>query len=191
MGLTVCINLFRNVIGRIILFKISLMNKTLAILSFLIVSTFIFRIGLAQSSQDEAAVKEVVNKLFKAMEVGDSAMLRSTFYSHVSLGTVVKDKSGNTVLRPESSIDAFAKAVGTPHKEVWHEDIWNVKVQLDGDFAQVWCDYSFHVDKTFSHCGVDAFNLIKTKDGWKIFHLADTRRKTGCDLPKEITDKYK
>lgn len=167
------------------------MKKTFVFPALLVVSTLIANPGWAQSSGDEAAVKDVINKLFKAMEVGDSAMLRSAFYSHVSLGTVVKDKSGNAVLRPETSIDAFAKAVGTPHKEVWHEDIWNVKVQLDGDFAQVWCDYSFHIDKTFSHCGVDAFNLIKTKDGWRIFHLADTRRKTGCNLPKEITDKYK
>jgi hypothetical protein len=147
--------------------------------------------ALAQSSTEEAAVKAVVTKLFKAMELGDSAMLTSTFYKPVTLATIVRDKSGNTVLRPESSIDEFAKAVGTPHKEIWHEEIWDVKVQLDGDFAQAWCDYAFYVDKTFSHCGVDAFHLIKSKDGWKIFHLADTRRKTGCNVPKEIADKYK
>lgn len=167
------------------------MKKTFIVLTLISVSTLISNPLLAQAADDEASVKEVVNRLFKAMELGDSAMLRSAFYSHVTMGTIVKDKGGNTILRPESSIDAFAKAVGTPHKEVWHEDIWNVKVQLDGDFAQVWCDYSFHVDKTFSHCGVDAFQLIKSKDGWKIFHLADTRRKTGCNLPKEITEKYK
>lgn len=167
------------------------MKNTFKILTLLIVSTFISPSLLAQTANEEASVKEVINRLFKAMELGDSAMLRTAFHSHVTLGTILKDKNGNTVLRPESSIDEFAMAVGTPHKQVWHEDIWDVKVQLDGDFAQVWCDYAFHTDKTFSHCGVDAFQLIKTKDGWKIFHLADTRRKTGCNLPKEITDKYK
>lgn len=167
------------------------MKKIFKVSMLLIVSTLISIAARAQTANDETSVKEVINRLFKAMELGDSAMLRSTFYDHVSVATVAKDKNGNTVLRPESSIDDFAKAVGTPHKEVWHEDIWNVKIQLDGDFAQVWCDYSFHIDKTFSHCGVDAFNLIKVKDGWKIFHLADTRRKAGCAVPKEITDKYK
>jgi hypothetical protein len=167
------------------------MKRACTIIALLIVSTSISYQASAQVNNEEASVKEVVNRLFKAMELGDSAMLRSAFYHHVTLGTIVRDKSGNTVLRPESSIDEFAKAVGTPHKEVWHEDIWDVTVQLDGEFAQVWCDYSFHVDKNFSHCGVDAFQLIKSKDGWKIFHLADTRRKTGCNLPKEISDKYK
>src|SRR5688572_18550509 len=114
------------------------MKNTLRLLASIIVFTCFSNSLYAQAGNEEASVKEVVTRLFKAMELGDSAMLRSAFHNHVTLGTIVKDKSGNTVLRPESSINEFAKAVGTPHKEVWHEDIWNVKVQLDGDFAQVW-----------------------------------------------------
>ncbi|HEY0771483.1 MAG TPA: nuclear transport factor 2 family protein [Sphingobacteriaceae bacterium] len=167
------------------------MKKSLVIVFIAVLVTISGTISVAQTSADETAVKAVVTKLFKAMELGDSAMLKSTFHRPVTLVTIVKDKAGNAVLRPESSIDEFAKAVGTPHKEVWHEEIWDVKVQLDGDLAQVWCDYAFYIDKTFSHCGVDAFHLIKTKDGWKIFHLADTRRKNGCTVPREISDKYK
>jgi hypothetical protein len=165
--------------------------KKACVVVLIIVSTLNWKSTSAQAFNDEASVKDVLTKVFKAMELGDSAMLRTAFYSQVTTVTVARDKNGNTVLRSESSVDGFAKAVGTPHKEVWHEDIWDVKVQLDGDFAQAWCDYSFHHDKTFIHCGVDAFHLIKTKEGWKIFHLADTRRKTGCNLPKEILDKYK
>jgi hypothetical protein len=167
------------------------MKKPSIFLTSLLVFTMICSSISAQTQNDEASVKEVVNRLFKAMELGDSAMLRSAFYSHITMGTVVRDKSGNTVLRAEDSIAEFAKAVGTPHKEIWHEEIWAVKTQLDGDFAQVWCDYAFYVDKTFSHCGVDSFHLIKSKDGWKIFHLADTRKKAGCNVPEEIADKYK
>lgn len=165
--------------------------KSLTVFFIAFLLTFSADVAIAQVSNDEASVKAVVAKLFKAMELGDSAMLTSTFYKPVTLGTIVRDKNGDTVLRPESSIADFAKAVGTPHKEVWHEEIWAVKVQLDDNFAQVWCDYAFYIDKTFSHCGVDAFQLIKSKGGWKIFHLADTRRKTGCNVPKEIGDKYK
>lgn len=165
--------------------------KSLNVFFFLVATVCLSDTARAQTQDEEAAVKAVVTKLFKAMELGDSAMLTSTFHKPVTLGSIFRDKNGNTVLRPESSINDFAKAVGTPHKEIWHEEIWNVKVQLDGDFAQVWCDYAFYADKTFSHCGVDSFHMIKTKDGWKIFHLADTRRKNGCNVPKEISDKYK
>ena len=157
----------------------------------LVLTTLVSPIALAQSSSEEGAVKDVVAKLFKAMELGDSAMLTSTFHKPVTLATIFRDKTGTTQLRPDSSIDECAKAVGTPHKEVWHEEIWNIKVQVDGDLAQVWCDYAFYADKNFSHCGVDAFHLVKSKDGWKIFHLADTRRKAGCNVPKEISEKYR
>lgn len=157
---------------------------------------FTFGLFISASAQknttatDEATVQQVIADLFKGMEKGDSALVHSTFAREVTLATMARDKNGNPILHRESSLDGFLKAVGTPHKETWYEEIWNVKIQLDGDFAQAWCDYAFYIDKTFSHCGVDAFHLHKGKDGWKIFHLADTRRKTGCDIPKKIQSKH-
>jgi len=32
----------------------------------------------------------------------------------------------------------------------------------------VWAPYDFWIDGKLSHCGTDAFDLIKTEDGWKI-----------------------
>ena len=32
----------------------------------------------------------------------------------------------------------------------------------------------------FSHCGVDAFQLAKYQEGWKVVTLADTRQREGC-----------
>jgi hypothetical protein len=145
----------------------------------------------AQSSSEEAAVTDAINKMFKAMELGDSAMLHSVFAKKWTDGTITRNKEGNVVLIRHDSPKGFLEAVGTPHKEVWHEEIWNLKVQIDGDFAQAWCDYAFYADKNFSHCGVDAFHLVKEQSGWKIFHIADTRRKQGCIIPQNILDKYK
>lgn len=148
--------------------------------------------GVARSqSADEAAIKRVITQLFTGMEKGDSAMVHAAFTPTVTMATVYRDKTDAPTLRRESSLDEFLKAVGTPHPQIWYEEIWNVKVQVDGDFAQAWCDYAFYVGDTFSHCGVDAFQLFRDKQGaWKIFHLADTRRKTGCNIPKEIERKH-
>src|SRR6478609_1789714 len=145
--------------------------------------------SLAQTAQDE--VREVINRLFTSMEKGDSAKLHSTFAKQVTMATVSRDKSNSPVIKYESSIDDFLKAIGTPHPEVYYEEIWNVKIQIDGDFAQAWCDYAFYVGNKFSHCGVDAFNLFKGKEGWKIFHLADTRRKDNCSIPVDIQARHK
>jgi hypothetical protein len=147
--------------------------------------------GFGQAANDENAIKEVIRGLFKGMELGDSAMVHAAFSRSPTMATVFRDQQQNPALRQESSLKGFLTAVGTPHKEVWYEEIWNINVQQDGDFAQVWCDYAFYAGKNFSHCGVDAFHLHKGKDGWKIFHLADTRRKTGCEIPKEIQERRK
>jgi hypothetical protein len=146
---------------------------------------------MAQPNPDEQLVKDVIVQLFKNMELADTAKMRSAFANEVSMATVTRDKNGSTVVQRENAIDGWLKAIGTPRKDILFEEIWNVKVQLDGDFAQAWCDYAFYRGNTFSHCGVDAFQLYKGKDGWKIFHVADTRRKDNCTIPQQIQDKHK
>jgi hypothetical protein len=143
----------------------------------------------AQASE-EASIAEVINKLFTGMHNHDTVMVRSAFGDKVTLATVVRNREGKHVLRLEEFGD-FIKILGKPSAEPLTEEIWNLKIQIDGAFAQAWCDYGFYVGKNFSHCGVDAFQLIKTQDGWKIFNLADTRRKDGCNVPEEIQKKYK
>lgn len=143
-------------------------------------------------SGDEAKVIDAINNLFKSMQTNDTILFKSVFADQVTMATVTKNKEGKVVLQRDNSITGFMKAIAKPNpKGALNEEIWNIKVQLDGDFAQVWCDYAFYVGNTFSHCGVDAFQLSRTTDGWKIFHLADTRRKEACTIPWHIIDKHK
>jgi hypothetical protein len=153
----------------------------------LVISSFVLE---AQTSE-EASVTEVINRLFSGMHKADSTMVRSTFDKEVTMATAMRNKEGNPVLRREYSINDFVKSVGKKPPEPYAEEIWNLKVQIDGDFAQVWCDYAFYIGNTFSHCGVDAFQLYKSKEGWKIFHLADTRRKDNCIIPEDIQKKHR
>lgn len=143
----------------------------------------------AQASALE--IKVVIERLFKGMQVGDSAMVRSVFHKDVTMATVYRNRENVAMVRRESSIEDFVKSVGTPRVDALNEEIWGLTIQQDGDFAQAWCDYAFYSGKKFSHCGVDAFHLFKTENGWKIFHLADTRRSTNCNIPASISEKYK
>jgi hypothetical protein len=144
---------------------------------------------VAQTTE-ESSIQLVIQKVFTAMHTGDTLLLKSAFADEVTMATVLKNKEGKAVVRRELLKD-FIAAVGQPQPEPLTEEIWNIKVQIDGGFAQAWCDYAFYVGKRFNHCGVDAFQLYKADDGWKIFHLADTRRKDGCAVPEEIQKKYK
>jgi hypothetical protein len=144
-----------------------------------------------QAKSDEKKVREPIDRLFLGMSQADSAMVHSAFADEVTMATIAKDKNGKPYVRHESSIDGFLKAVRTPHTEVWSEPIWDLKIAIDGNFAQAWANYAFYRGNKFSHCGVDAFHLFKGANGaWKIFHLADTRQTEGCSVPVEVSSRF-
>ncbi len=135
----------------------------------------------ATANADTAAVMTVVRTLFDGMRKGDSAMVRSVFDPRVRMITVSM-RNGAPRITVEQGVDAFAKAVGTPHPDVWDERIRNERVSIDGDLASVWVDYAFFAGPTFSHCGIDHFLLVRQDGGaWKVLELADTRRTSGCE----------
>lgn len=156
----------------------------------LVIFLFISALSNAQSNTTKSAVMRPITALFTGMNLGDSAMVHSAFVKDPNMGSIAKDKSGNVVLR-KSELTDFLNSVGTPHAEPWSEPIWDAKIDIDGDFAQVWVKYAFYLGTKFSHCGVDAFHLIKEGTEWKIFHLVDTRQTTGCKVPPSISNKFK
>jgi hypothetical protein len=165
--------------------------KRFHLLVYVLVCTFC-EPAFGQSSGDEQAIEKLLEKLFKGMELGDSAMVHSTFSDRATMATVSRGKDNQTVLRQNANaLKAFLDAVGTPHAETWHEEIWDTKIQTDGNFAQVWCAYAFYRGKAFSHCGADSFHVYKTSDGWKFFHLAYSIRTTDCNIPEKIQSKHK
>ena len=131
------------------------------------------------SSQDKG-VETTINNLFKGMLQGDSSMVHQSFHDEVSMYTTFIDAEGNHQLR-KGSLSAFLNAVGTPHDEEWNEVVSDLKINVDDGLAEAWMNYSFYRGEEFSHCGVNAMQLIKVKDQWKIIHLIDTRRKENCN----------
>ena len=65
---------------------------------------------------------------------------------------------------------------------MWDERIGDIDVRIDGGLATAWMPYAFYLGDRFSHCGVNAFHLTLTSEGWKILHITDTRRTTDCDV---------
>ena len=137
-----------------------------------------------ERSEEEAAVLAVVDAMFDAMRAGDSTAFRAVLHPSAT-GASVFVRDGQPVIARETSLEGFVQAVGTPHEEVCDERIWDVEVRVDGNLATVWTPYAFHLGDQLSHCGVDAFQLFKDTDGWKVFHIADTRRREGCEVPAD------
>lgn len=129
---------------------------------------------------DEQAIADVVETLFDGMRAGDSSMVRSVFHPQVRMVTSFRNQQGPQV-NVENDLTGFVTAVGTPHEEVWNEKIANLRIMTDGDFGMAWMEYGFFAGERFSHCGIDLMELVRTSTGWKIIHLADTRRRAGCE----------
>lgn len=134
----------------------------------------------AAQNKDKESIALLIDTLFDGMREGDSSKVASVFHSDVTMYTSYTDKEGEKKIS-KGELKTFLKAVGTPHDNIWDEKIWNTKILIDSGIAQVWTDYSFYVGESFSHCGVDAFNLIRDQNkGWLIVSLMDTRRKDNC-----------
>lgn len=142
--------------------------------------TFLALVLLAATpagAQDDAGaeVRLVIERLFEGMRSGDSTMVRSVFHPDARLlTTAVRD--GDPVVQV-GSIDEFVRAVGTPHDEVWDERISNLEIRVDDPLATAWMDYRFHLGDTFSHCGVNAFQLFRSEQGWRVLQITDTRHR--------------
>ncbi len=56
--------------------------------------------------------------------------------------------------------------VSTP--KAIEEKFWNIKILQDGDIGSVHFKYSFHQDQTKTNWGEEAWQLVRTEQGWKI-----------------------
>lgn len=133
----------------------------------------------ADLTAEEAAVMAPVDMLFDGMRARDTAMIRAAF---VEIG-VLKGPDR----RPDGSwgistttVDDFVATIGRIDRSI-DEPLYDVEVRIDGPLATVWAEYDVFVDGEFSHCGVDAFQLVNLGEGWKILNIADTRRRDGCE----------
>ncbi|MEQ8904758.1 nuclear transport factor 2 family protein [Ekhidna sp.] len=144
-----------------------------------------FSLTILGQQDEKAEIMKVINGVFEAMRTNDSTLLKQSFVENPNTFTAFVNQEGESKLTT-GDFQKFIDAVGQPKEQVWNEPIWNEKVEIDGNLASVWVDYAFYIDDQFSHCGVDAFHLIKQENGWKIFHLVDTRRRTDCEVPDDI-----
>ena len=130
------------------------------------------------AAEDRRAVLAVVQALFDGMRAGDSAAVRATFHPQALLATASLHKG--VAAFELDTVDAFVRAVGAAHPEVWDERVRGTRVEIDGPLATVWAEYSFYAGAKFSHCGIDAFQLARDGGAWRIVALTDTRRRDGC-----------
>jgi len=129
------------------------------------------------SAQEADTPGAVVDALFRAMKAGDADAMAALLHPDVRLITT-STNDGVPVARVVAA-DRWLEGVRASTREL-DERIYDVRVQEDQGLASVWASYDLFVDGVHSHCGVDAFHLVRVDGGWRIIEIADTRSTEGC-----------
>jgi hypothetical protein len=133
---------------------------------------------LAQTAEEQ--IVGAAEALFDAMERKDETAIREVMLPDAQLTAVASTERGTSTAW--TSVDEFVDAIIHRNEDLL-ERLWNPDVRVDGDIATLWVDYDFHRDGQFSHCGVDAFHMVRTGGAWKIAHITYNLRREGCYSP--------
>ena len=132
----------------------------------------------AQTGEEQ--IVAVAEALFDAMRSKDAELIRRLMLPEARL--VAVDATAGAPAVTWSGLEQFIERV-TGSSEELLERMWSPAVEIDGAIATLWTPYDFHRDATFSHCGSDAFHMIRVGEEWKIAHVTYNRRTTGCYSP--------
>lgn len=150
--------------------------KTILItLALFIVANF----SLSGQSTTEEEVLLPIHQLFDGMRAGDSSMVRMAFHPTARLQTTFTNQEGKPQIHT-GDLEKFLVSIGSPRDQIYDEQIWSYDVKIEDNLATVWTPYTFYLGEQLSHCGVNAFQLANTEEGWKIIQITDTRKKEGC-----------
>lgn len=121
-------------------------------------------LSLHAGDDDRAAVLGVVNSLLDGINRQDAAAVHALGIDEAVLISLRHDEQGSPRI-------GFRKESETSFPEENRnmvERIWNPVVQIEGNIASVWAPFDFYLDGKFSHCGINAFHLLKIADDWKL-----------------------
>jgi len=164
------------------------MKKILAITIFtLSISISVF----AQKADDAKESMAVVNKMFTEMANFNPAAIADLFMKDSNLTAVIRKKDGTNLIEAFTG-ETFSKNFAEK-KGVIKEDMYAPEVKVYDNLALIYGRYVFFVNGKISHCGVNAFHLVKTDTGWKIANASSTIDAAACteDEKKRTADTVK
>ena len=140
-----------------------------------------YKASIAQTSKanpsidSEKEVKQVINNMFQAMKQADTVLLKSCFADKVIFQTIINKAEGAVV--SNQTVNDFIQSISKQTANALDERIEFGAIQIEPLMATVWTPYSFYYKGNYSHKGVNSFQLVKFKEGWKIQYIIDTRYK--------------
>lgn len=132
-------------------------------------------VTLTERGPEEVAVRTTITQFFEGMNKADTSLIKSTLLAGMRLQTVI-NKQGQVSVK-EDDISKFIASVGKAKPGSLDERLGAYDVKIDGDLATAFTPYQFWYNGQQSHCGANAFTLVRIDGAWKIQNVIDTRRK--------------
>ncbi|NRB52564.1 MAG: nuclear transport factor 2 family protein [Saprospiraceae bacterium] len=136
-------------------------------------------ISFSQSSEptEVQAVQATIQHFFDAIEKKDTSLFKSTLdpAGQVWVQNQTKEpmQISNRFLRQD-----IAMLQG---EQQFMEKALHFDIKVHKGMAMAWVAYEFWRNGKFSHCGIDAFTLMKIEENWKIVSLSYSVETSGCE----------
>jgi hypothetical protein len=134
--------------------------------------------ALSTSGDQTAAVLAPIKAMMAGIERRDAEMILAQVRPEGSATAVVEHSDETTTVK--RSDWATYLAVIKPGPERYQATLGEPAVKIDGNIAMVWVPYSFKIDGTVLHCGVDHFDLVRENAEWKVLNETWSQRTKGC-----------
>jgi hypothetical protein len=134
--------------------------------------------ALPAAAGEEAAVIASVQRFFDTMAACDATGMRRVVEPEGRLVRLRYGPGGESVVST-STFGEFLERLASCQERLL-ERMWDPQVRVHQGLATLWAPYDFWRGGTFSHCGVDAFDLVMTPSGWRIAAGAYTVETQGC-----------
>ena len=148
------------------------------LLTIIVIVLAISMSAFAQKADDARDALAVVNKMFAEMANHNPAAIAALYTKDSNLTAIIRRKDGKNTIAAFTG-EAFSKNFAEKKNEI-REDMYAPETKVFGDLALVYGRYVFFVDGKISHCGVNAFHLVRTDAGWKVANASSTIDPTDC-----------
>lgn len=135
--------------------------------------------GYAQKSDDKSDALSVINKMFAEMANHNPPAIAEVWTKESSLVAIVAGRDGKKRTVTFTG-ETFSKNFAEKKGEI-KEDMYAPKVEVDGDIALISGRYAFFVDGKLSHCGLNAFQLVRLDGVWKVANAVSSIDAGGCN----------
>ena len=135
--------------------------------------------GLPPRDTDEAAVMAPIDAWFAGIDAADASAIRRQIRIDGGGGaTVAAERADGTRSVRHLTWEQYLAGVKPGGPRLHERFTGQPAIEVDGEIAMVWADFSLTVDGRPATCGVDHFDLVRENGTWRVQNVTWSQRTT-------------